>query len=96
MFERSAPPPGSVRSSPRPPRPRRWRQPDGTPVGGPLDLAALHLAGFAAQVTLLVREDSLAAGMSDYLITQLQATPNVEVRLDTRVVDGHDKSAWRP
>ena len=54
--------------------------------------AALHLAGFAAHVTLLVREDSLAVGMSDYLITQLEATPNVEVRLRTRVVDGHGEA----
>ena len=54
--------------------------------------AALHLARFAARVTLLVRGDSLAAGMSDYLITQLQATPNVEVRLHTRVVDGHGEA----
>jgi hypothetical protein len=51
--------------------------------------AALHLARFAARVTVLVRGDSLAAGMSDYLITQLQATPNIEVRLHTQVVDGH-------
>jgi thioredoxin reductase (NADPH) len=51
--------------------------------------AALHLARFATRVTLLVRGESLAAGMSDYLITQLQATPNIEVRLRTRVVDGH-------
>jgi len=51
--------------------------------------AALHLARFAARVALLVRGDSLAAGMSDYLITQLQATANVDVRLRTRVVDGH-------
>jgi thioredoxin reductase (NADPH) len=51
--------------------------------------AALHLARFAAHVTLLVRGDSLAASMSHYLIAQLQATPNVEVRLCTRVVDGH-------
>jgi thioredoxin reductase (NADPH) len=50
--------------------------------------AALHLARFAARVTLLVRGESLATGMSDYLITELQATPNVEVRLRTRVVDG--------
>jgi thioredoxin reductase (NADPH) len=50
--------------------------------------AALHLARFAARVTLLVRGESLAAGMSDYLITQLQATPNIQVRLRTRVVDG--------
>ena len=51
--------------------------------------AALHLARFAARVTLLVRGDSLAAGMSEYLVTQLDATPNVEVRLRARVVDGH-------
>jgi thioredoxin reductase (NADPH) len=31
--------------------------------------AALHLAKFGAQVTLLVRGESLAASMSDYLIT---------------------------
>jgi thioredoxin reductase (NADPH) len=54
--------------------------------------AALHLARFAARVTLLVRGDSLAAGMSDYLITQLRATPNVEVRLHTRVIDGHGEA----
>jgi thioredoxin reductase (NADPH) len=50
--------------------------------------AALHLAKFAARVTLLVRGESLEAGMSDYLITQIAATPNVTVRLRTRVVDG--------
>jgi thioredoxin reductase (NADPH) len=50
--------------------------------------AAQHLAKFAARVTLLVRGESLEAGMSEYLITQLQATPNVQVRLRTRVVDG--------
>jgi thioredoxin reductase (NADPH) len=50
--------------------------------------AALHLARFAARVTLLVRGESLAAGMSDYLIRQLEATPNVEVWLRTRVIDG--------
>ena len=50
--------------------------------------AALHLARFAARVTLLVRGESLAAGMSDYLIKQIEATPNVAVRLRTRVVDG--------
>jgi thioredoxin reductase (NADPH) len=35
-----------------------------------------------------VRGESLAAGMSDYLVRQVEATPNVEVRLRTRVVDG--------
>lgn len=51
--------------------------------------AALHLAKFASRVTLLVRGESLAASMSDYLITQLKATPNIEFRLRTRVADGH-------
>ena len=54
--------------------------------------AALHLAKYAAHVTLLVRGESLAAMMSDYLITQLKATPNVEVRLRARVVDGHGQA----
>jgi thioredoxin reductase (NADPH) len=51
--------------------------------------AALHLARFAARVTLLVRGESLAVGMSDYLIQQIAATPNIAVRLRTRVADGH-------
>jgi thioredoxin reductase (NADPH) len=50
--------------------------------------AALHLAKFAARVTLVVRGRSLEAGMSDYLIRQIAATPNVEVRLLTQVMDG--------
>ena len=50
--------------------------------------AALHLAKHAAHVTLLIRGASLAAGMSDYLVRQIEATPNVEVRLHTRVVGG--------
>ena len=49
---------------------------------------ALHLAKHAAHVTLLIRGASLAAGMSDYLVRQIQATPNVAVRLYTRVVSG--------
>jgi thioredoxin reductase (NADPH) len=51
--------------------------------------AALHLAKYAARVTLLIRGASLTAGMSDYLVRQIQATPNVAVRLLTRVVGGH-------
>jgi thioredoxin reductase (NADPH) len=50
--------------------------------------AALHLAKFAKRVTLLVRGASLQAGMSDYLIKQIAATPTIEVRLRTHVVDG--------
>jgi thioredoxin reductase (NADPH) len=54
--------------------------------------AALHLAKFAARVTLLVRGESLAAGMSDYLIGQIEATPNLEVRLRSQVIDGRGEA----
>jgi thioredoxin reductase (NADPH) len=54
--------------------------------------AALHLARYAAHVRLLVRGDSLAAGMSAYLITQLTATPNVEVKLHTQITGAHGET----
>ena len=50
--------------------------------------AALHLARYARRVTVVVRAQSLDEGMSHYLVRQLEATPNVEVRLATQVVDG--------
>jgi thioredoxin reductase (NADPH) len=50
--------------------------------------AALHLADYACRVTLVVRAPSLGAGMSHYLARQVEATPNVEVRVGTEVVDG--------
>ena len=40
--------------------------------------AALYLARYAQRVTLVVRAASLAAGMSHYLVRQVEATPNVE------------------
>jgi thioredoxin reductase (NADPH) len=39
-------------------------------------------------VTLLVRADSLEKGMSDYLIRQVRATQNIEVRLGAEVAGG--------
>lgn len=56
--------------------------------------AALHLARFARRVTLVVRADSLAVGMSHYLAREVQATPNVEVRLATEVVGGGGEDGW--
>jgi thioredoxin reductase (NADPH) len=49
--------------------------------------AALYLAKFASTVSILVRGDSLATGMSSYLVEQIHATPNIIVRLETRVAD---------
>ena len=56
--------------------------------------AALHLAKFASQVTILVRAESLAQSMSEYLITEIDATGNIDVRFRAEVVgaSGEDGS----
>lgn len=51
--------------------------------------AAVHLAGYAAKVTILHRGDALATSMSQYLIEQLEQLGNVEVRLGTQVTEVH-------
>jgi thioredoxin reductase (NADPH) len=48
--------------------------------------AAMFLSRHARSVTLLVRGDDLARSMSYYLIRQIDDTPNIQVRLHTRVV----------
>jgi thioredoxin reductase (NADPH) len=50
--------------------------------------AAVHLAGYAARVTMLVRGRSLADSMSEYLITQIAGTANIAVRHGVEVVGG--------
>ena len=50
--------------------------------------AAVHLAKHAAQVTLLVRGDTLTRTMSDYLIRIVDATSNIAVRHQAEVIDG--------
>jgi thioredoxin reductase (NADPH) len=50
--------------------------------------AALHLSKYAQQVTILIRSQSLAASMSDYLIRQIDAAPNVDVRYRCEVAGG--------
>ena len=53
--------------------------------------AAVHLAKYAAHVTMLVRGSSLAASMSDYLVQEIAVADNIEVRLRTQIVDGHGR-----
>ena len=50
--------------------------------------AAVHLARYASQVTMLVRGASLASSMSDYLVREIEVTRNVDVRFGTAAVDG--------
>ena len=62
-------------------------------AGNSAGQAALHLAKYAASVTLVVRGSDLGARMSDYLVQEIAHAPNVAVRLGTQVVDG--LGSWR-
>jgi thioredoxin reductase (NADPH) len=57
-------------------------------AGNSAGQAALDLAKHARAVTLVVRGDSFAKSMSDYLVRAIESTPNVVVRHRTEVVDG--------
>jgi thioredoxin reductase (NADPH) len=48
--------------------------------------AALHLAAHARSVTMVVRAESLQAGMSRYLVDRIAAQPGMTVLTGTRVV----------
>jgi thioredoxin reductase (NADPH) len=48
--------------------------------------AAVYFSGYAGRVTMLVRAGSLAKSMSHYLIEQIEALGNVEVRTGTQPV----------
>jgi thioredoxin reductase (NADPH) len=51
--------------------------------------AAMHFSKFAGKVIMLVRGESLASTMSHYLIEQIEKTPNIDVWLQTNVVEVH-------
>lgn len=55
--------------------------------------AAMFFSGYAKNVTMVVRASDLAKGMSQYLVDQIEATENIEVRLRTIVeaVSGETK-----
>jgi thioredoxin reductase (NADPH) len=57
-------------------------------AGNSAGQAAIHLAEYAASVTVLVRGDALGTTMSDYLVTKIEATPNISVRLRTEAAGG--------
>ncbi|MEZ5075967.1 MAG: FAD-dependent oxidoreductase [Solirubrobacterales bacterium] len=50
--------------------------------------AAMHLGRYAERVTIVVRGASLAASMSSYLRDEIAAADNIDVMLETEVVDG--------
>ena len=58
--------------------------------------AALHLAKFAARVTIMIRRRDLAETMSNYLIREIEYQPRITVRPCSTVVDGGgaDRLEW--
>jgi thioredoxin reductase (NADPH) len=57
-------------------------------AGNSAGQAVVHLARYADSVTMVVRGDGLGRTMSDYLLTEIGALPNVRVRLSAEVVAG--------
>jgi len=69
---------------------RLVRDLDAAVVGGGNSAAqaVVHLSKFARSVTLIVRGDSIARSMSDYLVQQIRSIPNIQVRLEAEVIGG--------
>ena len=57
-------------------------------AGNSAGQASLHLARYAASVTILVRGEALGRSMADYLVQQIERAPNITVRLHIEVVGG--------
>lgn len=51
--------------------------------------AALHLSKSADKVVMLIRGDSIESKMSDYLVRRIENRKNIEVRLQTEVLEVH-------
>jgi thioredoxin reductase (NADPH) len=51
--------------------------------------AAMYFSKYACRVVMLVRGESLAATMSQYLIDEIKKTPNIHVETRARVVEVH-------
>ncbi|MGB7188692.1 MAG: FAD-dependent oxidoreductase [Acidobacteriaceae bacterium] len=49
--------------------------------------AAMHFSGYAREVTMLVRGESLEAGMSKYLIDRIRSTSNIKVETCSEVIE---------
>jgi thioredoxin reductase (NADPH) len=55
-------------------------------AGNSAGQAAMFFSTYARSVTILYRGDSLERGMSEYLVNQLTARPNIHVRYRTEVI----------
>src|SRR6266516_2562362 len=61
-------------------------------AGNSAGQAAIHLAKYASSVTMVVRGPGLSPSMSEYLITEIFNTANIDVRPGTEVIDGAGRS----
>lgn len=64
--------------------------------------AAVFLSGHAKRVRMMIRSGGLADSMSRYLIDRIMATPNIELMINTEIVEldgaadgGLDRVRWR-
>jgi thioredoxin reductase (NADPH) len=61
-------------------------------AGNSAGQAAMHLAGYANKVNILVRGPSISASMSQYLVDQIKDTGNIEVHTCTEVAAVHGEN----
>ena len=54
--------------------------------------AAMYFSLYARSITMVVRGDSLAKGMSQYLVAQIEQTPNIHVLLNSGVAEVHGEN----
>ena len=54
--------------------------------------AAMNFAKYAERVVILVRGDSLASTMSQYLIDQIKETPNIQIWAHASMVEAHGET----
>ena len=54
--------------------------------------AAMFFSKYASRVIMLVRGKSLQSSMSQYLIDQIQSTPNITVEVQTRLAEAHGET----
>jgi thioredoxin reductase (NADPH) len=70
-------------------------------AGNSAGQAAVFLSGHVAKVWMVVRGRALGNSMSDYLCTRVSAQPNIEVLLESEVIELHgangqlDSVTWR-
>ena len=55
---------------------------------------AMYLARYAKEVDIVVRRDSLRETMSQYLIEQIEKTPNIRLRAGTRSRGSRATVTW--